>query len=400
VSHDATAAASEPRVPEGHALTRLPAVGLGLGALGAVLLVAAGGLHSPRLPAAWLVAFFYFLTIALGCLFFTLIHTAMAGTWGVLVRRVAENAAATLPLFVLLFVPVTLFLPSLYHWSVPGAAAHDELLRWKAPYLNAGFFLGRAALYFAVWCAIALWARGLSRRQDAAADPAAAARLRRYSPALLIPLALTITFAGIDWVMSLAPHWYSTIIGVYTFAGGFVAGIALVAVAAVALRDAGLVPGLTSEHLHDLGKLLFAFTVFWAYIAFSQFFLIWYGNIPEETVFYQARLAYGFRQISILLALGHFALPFFFLLPRRVKRNAATLLAAAVWLLAMHLVDVYWLVIPSVAGLGARPGLVDVAALLCVGGVFLAGFGWLLVRSPLYPAHDPRIAESLAFENV
>jgi hypothetical protein len=262
------------------------------------------------------------------------------------------------------------------------------------------FFLARAAFYFVAWSAIALWARGLSRRQDQAADPVAAARLRRYSGALLIPLALTTTFAAFDWLMSLAPHWYSTIFGVYVFAGAFVAGIALLALTAVGLRGAGLVPGLSGEHLHDLGKLLFAFTVFWAYIAFSQFFLIWYGNIPEETIFYRVRLAGGFKLITIALAVGHFAVPFFFLLPRQFKRNAGTLVGAALWILAMHFVDIYWLVIPSIQGLGARPGLVDVAALVCVGGVFLAGFGWLLVKSPLVPAFDPRLSESLAFENV
>jgi hypothetical protein len=400
VTHDTAGGAGELRIPDGHAWSWLPFIGLGLAIVGGALIAAFGRLSPERLPAAWLVAFLYFLTISLGCLFFVLIHTAMAGSWGILVRRVAENAAALLPLFAILFVPVLLNLPALYRWSQPSAAAHDPLIAWKQPYLNVPFFLARAALYFVVWSAIALWARGLSRRQDRAADPVAAARLRRYSAALLIPLSLTTTFAAFDWLMSLQPLWYSTIFGVYAFAGGFVAGIALVAVTAAGLRGAGLVPGLSSEHLHDLGKLLLAFTVFWAYIAFSQFFLIWYGNIPEETVFYRVRLVGGFKLIGVALAVGHFALPFFFLLSRQVKRNAATLVGAALWLLAMHFVDVYWLVIPAIQGLGARPGLVDIAALMTVGGVFLAGFGWLLVKSPLYPAFDPRLAESLAFENV
>jgi hypothetical protein len=400
LTHDTASELGEVRVPAGHPWSRLPALGAGLALVGGTLVVAGGGLGSARLAAAWLVAFLFFLTIALGCLFFVLIHTAMAGSWGILVRRTAENAAATLPLFALLFVPVLLGLHSLYHWSDPEAVAQDALLRWKEPYLNVRFFVARAAFYFAVWTAIALWARGLSRQQDRAPDPVAGARLRRYSAALLVPLSLTTTFAGFDWVMSLAPHWYSTIFGVYIFAGGFVAGIALLALVTVGLRRAGLVPGLSAEHLHDLGKLLFAFTVFWAYIAFSQFFLIWYGNIPEETIFYRVRIEGGFRLISIVLALGHFGLPFFFLMPRQVKRNAATLVAAALWILAMHFVDVYWLVVPSIPGLGARPGLVDVAALMAVGGVFLAAFGWLLVRSPLVPAFDPQLQESLAFENV
>jgi hypothetical protein len=400
VSHDTPGVPGVLRIPAGHRLTRLPLFGIGIAVLGASQLAIFGARHAERLYAAWLVAFVFFLTIALGCLYFALIHTAMQGSWGIVVRRVAENAAATLPLFAVLFLPVAFGLHSLYHWSHPEAMAHDALLRFKQPYLNQPFFFARAALYFVVWSGIALWFRRQSRLQDEASDAAAAARLSRYSGALLIPLALTTTFAAFDWLMSLAPHWYSTIFGVYVFAGALVSGFAFVSIAAVALRRAGLLPALSSEHLHDLGKLLFAFTVFWAYIAFSQFFLIWYGNIPEETIWYRARLAGGFKLVTIALAVGHFALPFFFLLPRAVKRNAATLVMAAVWLLAMHFVDVYWLVIPSIEGLGARPGIVDVAALVTVGGAFLAAFGWLLVRSPLVPAGDPRLSESLAFENV
>jgi hypothetical protein len=387
-------------VPPGHGVRRLPGLGLGLLAIGLAALVIFGGRDAERVYAAWLVAFVFFLTIALGCLYFVLIHTAMNGSWGIVVRRIAENAAASVPLFALLFLPLAFHMHALYHWADSEAVAHDALLRLKQPYLNEGFFFARAAFYFLVWSAIALWFRQTSRRQDAAPDPAAAASLRRWSAALLIPLSLTTTFASFDWLMSLDPHWYSTIYGVYVFSGALLSGFAFVTVAALGLRRAGLLPVLSAEHLHDLGKLLFAFTVFWAYIAFSQFFLIWYGNIPEETIFYRARLEGGFRLLSVALALGHFALPFFYLLPRAVKRNAGTLVIAAVWLLAMHYVDVYWLVIPSLEGLGARPGIVDLAALLALGGAFLAAFGWLLVKSPLVPAGDPRISESLAFENV
>jgi hypothetical protein len=400
VSHETHSSPGVLRIPAGHRFARLPLLGLGIAIVGAAPLAIFGARHPERFFAAWLVAFVFCLTIALGCLYFVLIHTAMQGAWGIVVRRVAENAAATLPLFALLFLPLAFGLHSLYHWSDPEALVHDALLRFKQPYLNEPFFFARAALYFVVWSGIALWFRRQSRLQDEAPDPAAAARLSRYSGALLIPLALTTTFAAFDWLMSLAPHWYSTIFGVYVFAGGFVAGFALLAVVAVALQRAGLVPALSAEHFHDLGKLLFAFTVFWAYIGFSQFFLIWYGNIPEETIWYRVRLEGTWRLVTIALAVGHFALPFFFLLPRQVKRNAATLVTAAVWLLAMHFVDVYWLVIPSIEGLGARPGIVDVAALLAIGGVFLGAFGWLLVTSPLVPAGDPRLSESLAFENV
>jgi hypothetical protein len=212
---------------------------------------------------------------------------------------------------------------------------------------------------------------------------------------------LTHTFAAFDWLMSLEPHWYSTIFGVYSFAGSLVAGFSFLAIGAVAMRRAGLLPdAFSTEHLHDLGKLLFAFTVFWAYIGFSQFFLIWYGNLPEETLFFRVRLDGGWRAVSILLAVGHFAVPFFFLLSRSVKRNASALVAASVWMLSMHLVDVYWLVLPSIHHQPARPGVVDVAALLAVGGAFVAAFGRALRGHPLVPVGDPRLPESLAFENV
>ena len=191
-------------------------------------LVIFGARHAERLYAAWLVAFVFFLTIALGCLYFVLIHTAMQGSWGILVRRVAENAAATLPLFALLFLPVAFGLHSLYHWSHPEAVAHDALLRFKQPYLNLPFFYARAALYFVGL----VGDRALVQAAVAAAGRGPRTRRRprdcsRYSGALLIPLALTTTFAAFDWLMSLAPHWYSTIFGVYVFAGGLVAGFAL-----------------------------------------------------------------------------------------------------------------------------------------------------------------------------
>jgi uncharacterized membrane protein YpjA len=163
----------------------------------------------------------------------------------------------------------------------------------------------------------------------------------------------------------------------------------------------GSLPAVFSaEHLHDLGKLLFAFTAFWAYIAFSQYLLIWYGNIPEETIWFRDRLEGEWLTLSAILALGHFVVPFFFLMPRAVKRNAAALAVASVWMLLMHLLDVYWLVVPSVHGLGVAPSVVDLGALLAVGGVFVGIYGWLLRGSPLVPIGDPRLAESMAFENV
>jgi len=387
-------------VPESGPWARLPLVGVGLAVIGLAVAAGAGRQDPTRFLAAWLVAFVFFLTLALGCLYFVLMHTAAQGGWGVAVRRLAEDAAGTIPLFALVFLPVALGLQSLYPWAHPDAAA-DALLRWKRPYLNEGFFYARAALYFVVWSGIALWFGRLSARQDETADPALSARLRRWSGPLLIPLGLAHTFAAFDWLMSLDPGWYSTIYGVYSFSGGLVAAMAFLAIVTALMKRSGpLAPLLSSEHLHDLGKLLFAFTVFWAYIGFSQYLLIWYGNIPEETAWYRHRLEGPWLAASVVLALGHFVVPFFFLLPRSTKRNTTALVGAAAWLLLMHLVDVYWMVVPDVPGHPALPGVVDAAALLAVGGAFLAVFGWLLRRRALVPVGDPRLSESLAFENV
>jgi hypothetical protein len=379
---------------------RLPLVGFSLAVIGLAGAAVTARQDPTRFLAAWLVAFVFFLTLALGCLYFVLMHTAAQGGWGVAVRRLAEDAAGTIPLFVLLFLPVAFGLRSLYPWAHPDAAA-DTLLRWKRPYLNEGFFLARAALYFVVWSGIALWFVRLSARQDATAELALSARLRRWSGPLLIPLGLAHTFAAFDWLMSLDPGWYSTIYGVYSFSGGLVAAMAFLAIVTVLMRRSGpLAQLLSSEHLHDLGKLLFTFTVFWAYIGFSQYLLIWYGNIPEETVWYRHRLEGPWLAASVVLALGHFVVPFFFLLPRATKRAPKALVGAAAWMLLMHLVDVYWMVVPDVPGHPAAPGVVDAAALLAVAGSFLAVFGWLLRRHALVPVGDPRLSESLAFENV
>jgi hypothetical protein len=300
-----------------------------------------------------------------------------------------------------LFVPVLLGLHDLYEWSHADAAANDALLRWKAPFLNVPFFLVRAAVYFGCWSLIALLYYRGSRGQDATGDHAVSARLRRLAGPSIIVLALTQTFASIDWIMSLTPHWYSTMFGVYFFAGSFVGFIALLSVVAPAMRRAGLLDAVISaEHLHDIGKFLFAFTAFWAYIAFSQFFLMWYANLPEETSWYKVRIGGSWLTVSLLLMAGHFVAPFFYLMGRRVKRNGATLAIGGAWVLAMHFVDIYWQVMPTLHPDGVRVSALDAAALAAVGGCFVAAAGWLLRRQALVPLRDPRLAESLAFENV
>lgn len=388
-------------IPPGHPWTRLPAAAGACAVFGAAACAVLGAADPKQFVFSWLVSFLFFLGLALGALFFVLIQYATQGGWGIVVRRIAETTFATIPVMAVLFLPLLPGLPHLYEWAVPGAAEHDALLRWKAPYLNVPFFLARAALYFACWSAIALIYYRRSRSQDATGDPAVSARLRHLAGPALIVLGLTQTFAAVDWIMSLTPHWYSTIFGVYFFAGAFVGFIALLSIVSVAMRRAGLLDTVISaEHLHDIGKLLFAFTAFWAYIAFSQFFLIWYANLPEETIWYKARLEGSWETVSLLLMAGHFGVPFFFLMGRAVKRRGATLAAGGAWLLAMHYVDLYWQVMPTLHPGGVRPSALDLAAFLAVGGSVVAAATWLMRRQALVPLRDPRLAESLAFENV
>ncbi len=394
----------------GSTWARLPLIAGAVGVLGtaaSVLLAMGSEENAKQFFHSWLVAVVFFLGIALGSLFFILIHHATKAGWGVVVRRLAENLACAVPLLAVLFIPIAVFgMHDLFHWTHSDAVAHDRLLQLKEPWLNQSFFWLRAVVYFGVWIGLALFFRNSSRRQDASGDEALSRRMARFSPPAIALFALTLTFAGFDWLMSLDPHWYSTMFGVYFFAGTIVAAFAALTVLTLALDFAGYLRGvITGEHLHDLGKLLFAFTVFWAYIAFSQFFLIWYANIPEETGWFLSRLhgtpedPANWRLATMFLAIGHFAVPFFFLMPRTVKRNRVLLLIGALWMLAMHLWDIYWLVMPNLHD-EMTFSLLDVTSILGVGGLFVAVVSWLLGRGALVPTRDPRLVESLAFENI
>lgn len=399
MSHGHTVAV-DPAQHSGRAFGRLTGIG---GALAVVGLGLSFGLAAgtPQLYFSWLVAYLYFLSIALGALFFVLVLAVTRAGWGVSLRRVVENVMATLPIFALLFVPIWLGRHELYEWTRPEEVAKSPILQGKSPFLNEGFWFVRAIFYFTVWSALATFFSGQSQKQDETGDERISARMRGVAPVGIMLFALTSTFAAIDWMMSLEPEWYSTMYGVYFFSGAVVAIFSFVILLVQFAYAQGALRGVvTTEHLHDVGKLLFGFTIFWTYIAFSQYFLIWYGNMPEETIYYMRRQVGSWQSIGMLLAVGHFLIPFFFLMPRAVKRSSALLVIAAVWQLFMHFLDLHWAVMPVLHHEGVRLGLVDVGAFCAVGGIFLAAIGWVSSRRALVPLRDPRLPEALSFENV
>ena len=399
MSH-AAAVTVDPAQNSGRALGRLTGIGAVLAVVGLGLLVAVAG-GTKQFYFSWLVAYLYFLSIALGGLFFVLMLVVTWAGWGVTLRRVLENVMATLPVFALLFVPIWLGRHELYEWLNPEEVAKNPILQGKSGFLNEGFWFIRALIYFTVWSGLAAFFSTQSQKQDETGDERLSARMRSVAPIGTFLFALTSTFATIDWMMTLEPEWYSTMIGVYFFAGSVVGILSFTILLVHFAYAQGALRGVvTIEHLQDVAKLLFGFTIFWAYIAFSQYFLIWYGNIPEETIYYMKRQVGSWQSAGMLLAVGHFFFPFFFLMPRAVKRSSTLLVLIAVWQLLMHFLDLHWCVMPILHPEGVRFGLADIGAFCAVGGIFLAAIGWVSSRRALVPLRDPRLSESLSFENV
>lgn len=357
----------------------------------AVSLVGAG--WTPTVFAyAWLVAFLFWTGLALGCLAVLMLHELTGGAWGVVIRRPLEAGAGTLPLLAVLFIPIAMALHVLYAWSTP-AALLDEVVQRKHAYLNAPFFLLRTAGYFAIWIGLAsAFSRG-GKRQDEQYDARRAARLRRLAAGGLIIYVLTITFAVTDWVMSLDPYWFSTIFGVLFVGGHGVLALGFAIVAAAWLRnEPPLQRVLVPARFHDLGMLLLSFVMLWAYFAFSQFLIIWAENLPDEIRWYHDRSAPGWQIVAAVLALGHFAVPFLLLLSRRLKRTVPALVGVALMLIAMRVVDLYWMVMPRIDPGAPRFHWIAVTAFLGMGGLWLRAFLGRLASRPLLPQHDPALA--------
>jgi len=348
---------------------------------------------------SYLFAFFFFLTICMGGLFWTLVHHAVDAEWSVVVRRQLENLATLLPVMGLLFIPLIFVAPELWDWMQP-KNAHDPILLEKAAYLNKGFFWTRVIIYFLFFtlCGGLLRAFSIAQDKDGAARYTVYNRRVTFSSALLF--AVCLTFAAIDWLMGLDFKWYSTMWGVYIFAGTALSSMCVLVLIVTALRSAGyLQKVVTIEHYHIMGKLMLAFVIFWAYIGFSQYMLIWYANVPEETIYFLNRNTGTWWYLSQFLVVGHFFAPFLFLLFNRGKKVPYVLCGMAVWILLMHVLDMYIIVLPALHKNGFHVSPLDFVSLIAIGCTLAAVFLKRLGDSSLFPVRDPRLALSINLKN-
>lgn len=373
-----------------------------LACVGGVLLALGFMVDRERAWHAYLVSFFYFTCLAMGGLFFTAIqHMASAG-WSVNIRRFAEALTAFIPYLIVLGLPIVFFAgKDLYLWLDAEKVAADPILMGKAAYLNKTFFAIRFVLFVGVWAFFAKKIVGFSLQQDNDGKDEWTSQALKWSVIFALVFALSFSFFSVDFLMSLEPHWFSTIFGVYCFAGMFQSTLALLCLISLFVIHKGWARGLvTIEHVHDLAKYTKAFTVFWAYIAFSQFMLIWYANLPEETIFYLHRSHGGWLFISVGLIVFRFVVPFLALLPRWAKRTPSHLASVCVLILVMQYVDLYWLVYPNYSNEFVAFSWMEIGAF--VG--FLGGFGLVvtqfLAKYNLLPIKDPRRSESNAHHVV
>jgi hypothetical protein len=351
---------------------------------------------------AYLSAYAWVLSTVLGALAFLMIVHAMDAKWPVAIRRVVEAIIAILPLAVVGFIPIALGLHRIYPWASPGVehSPIGEIVAHQRPYLNTSSFFVRAFLYFALWVGVATLLRRWSLHQDMSPKIEYKVRSRILSAVGLFPVGLALSFASFDWLMSLTPTWYSTMFGVYWFAGGFLAALSVIVLLIAFLQQAGMLTRVKRSHYYALGRLMLAFTIFWAYAAYFQLFLIWITNKPQEVQFYTMRSTPEWLPFSVTMAVVKFVLPFFVLLSYHVKQSAKTLAPIAAWVLVGHWVDMQWLVMPAVRPAGPMIHWTDVAAAVCLGGAAVAYGAFRLRGQSIIPKNDPSLEAAFRYESA
>src|SRR2546421_1241408 len=367
-------------------------VGLGLSVVGAFV--------SPKqFSFSWLFAFAFYFTILAGCFFWIIVHHVVDAEWSVVVRRQLENLSLLLAVMVVFFIPIVIYRHHLYEWmNIP--VGHDPVLDSKRGYLNWHFFLVRSIFYFFFFISATLLFRRFSIRQDRDGNPAFTINMRRLAFVALPLFALSLTFGAYDWLLGIDYHWFSTMWGVYIFAGAAGSSMSLLVLVITALRKAGyLKDTVTMEHYHIMGKWMLAFCVFWAYIGFGQYMLIWYANMPEETQYFITRNTESWWALSMLLVVGRFFVCFAILLLRSIKKEPRNLCWVAGWILFMQLLDMYIIVLPALHGTGVHVSIWDLLSPIAIGATL--GFVYLRIvaRTSLFPVRDPRLIESLNLVN-
>ena len=371
-------------------------IGLMLLVLGILIVGGAYLVDAKRAAFNNIILFLFVTSIAGGSVFLVALEYIAGAVWSVPIRRVVEFLAGLMPALPLLALPLLANLHDLFHWTHPEAVAADTILKGKEAYLNVPFFITRFVAVFVLWNLFAyLFARN-SRGQDSSGDPKLTTWNIRLAAVFIPVFAVTITVLAIDWMMSLEPHWFSTIFGVYYFSGTTLAAVAAVTYVAVSFHERGLLVPLRRDHFYSLGALMFVFVNFWAYIAFSQFLLIWYANIPEETVWFMSRWQNGWEYVSVLLIIVHFAVPYFALLTQDSKMDPKRLKLMAIWILAAHVLDLYWLIMPTYSP-QVTVGWMEVLFPVLAVGLVIVALGWQMKRWNLVPVKDPKLQRALDF---
>jgi hypothetical protein len=376
--------------------SKVPRALFGLGTVGLIASVVGYFMDADQFFFSYLVSFVFFTSISLSALLMVMLHYITRSTWSVLVRRIAETFTADIWLWALFFIPVLLGLHNLYHWT-HDSALEDPILSQKVAYLNSTFFFIRQLIYFGAWGFFGYKLYKTSILMDETNDWGLTTLLRKYSGAGIPIFGITIAFASFDWLMSIDPHWFSTMFGVYFFAISFQAFWPVLILMVFFLQRRGLLQNtLRKVHIYDLGAWFFAFTIFYAYIAFSQFLLIYYANLPEETLWFYHRMEGGWQFILYAMLLFRFVIPFIVLLNRGTKHNRKVLATLSIMVLVVHYAEIYWIIMPVLTEHGFGFSWMDITSLLGLGGVFFGLFFTRFKKHSMVPVCDPKLDECLS----
>ncbi len=365
-----------------------------IGAAGILALLAGALVSTQQFFQSYLYGYILWVGLSIGCLGILILHHLVSGHWGNIIQRIVESGARNALLMAVLFIPVVMGMETIYPWTDHARVESSHVLHAKTGYLNPVFFIARAGFFFAVWIGIAFWLSAMSSKQDMSADPSLTRKMKIFSGPAMVFFVLTVSFASFDWMMSLEPEWYSTIYGMQMIVGAVLTTLAFsVLILRILAQKPPVSEVINTRHIHHIGNLLMAFTVLWAYMAFSQFLIIWSGNLPEDNFYYIRRVHTGWSVVALVLLVGHFLVPFLLLLSRRRKRELEGLARVAAGIFVLRLVDYFWLIVPAFHHESPDVHALDIAAPVAIGGIWVGLFIRQLKRRPLIPLHDPRFDE-------